>query len=223
MPVDQNDAFSPAPPFAPSDPPSILQEQQVGSAAWQNLKLIREQQEFEAKIARAVARSRIGISNQIEAGSSAFDVNVTAREFTDPETGEKRTFRVVTTTDNPNAEADAKLLKDYEEAVARGTATPYRQRPSDAQAHAVERLTDAERAKRDAAMPPPTIVSVPLPEAYKITPAEAMQLARERLADAGADLRIGSVRIYDNPVAFGQIAEWRQDEGHAAPEPETRP
>jgi len=215
------DSAIPAAPTVPEPAPSIIQEQAIGGPAWQDQKAIRDEQRINRVAAVAGAKARDLASRRIAEGSSAF-----ADLRSDPgrpvvmqdDEGNERTYTMVVGTDNPHAEADRKLL---EEDAARVQALkgkseselgcPPRE-PGKVAPPAV-RATPEEIARRSAAMgPAPTIVSVPLPEAYQLLPYQVMDLARERLANAGADLRVGSIRVYDNPAAWGQIAEWRMED-----------
>ena len=221
--LDRTDPMLPAAPLVPDAGPSIVQEQHVGGPAWQDQKVIKDEQRVDRAAAVAGARARALAARRIAEGSSAF-----ADLRSDPgrpvvmqnEEGKERVYTMVVGTDNPHAEADRKLL---EEEAARVQALKgkseselgYAPREPGKVAPAPVRATPEEIARRNAAMgPAPTIVSVPLPEAYQLQPYQVMELARERLANAGADLRVGSVRVYDNPTTWGQIAEWRMESGH---------
>jgi hypothetical protein len=215
----QLDNLVPGAPLVPDAGPGIVQEQHIGGPAWQDQKVIRDERRISRIAAVAGAKARELASRRIAAGSTAF-----ADLRSDPGKpvvmmdgdGNEREYTTAISLDNPHADADRKLLEEEAARLAGGGQHSWTPREPGKKADVPTLATPEEITRRAAALGPiPNFVEVVLPEAYRLQWHEVMDLARERLANAGADLRLGSIRIFDNPNSIGQIAVWRKESDRA--------
>lgn len=169
------DHFNPGAPLAPEAPANVVQPQRIGGISWQQQKLIEDERRLDA-VAKRAANKQMAVAaanpQNFKRGTLDADGNFVPYEDDDPRNVIDRTV--------PAPHVIDPILQDIE---ARSSHTDHEV------AHVPERLTEAERAKRDAANPLPSEVTVYLKGNFTITD------VRAKLVAAGADLTKGQFAI----------------------------
>jgi len=186
------DAFSPGAPLAPEAPTSVVEQQRIGGTHWQQRKLVEDERRLDA-VAKRAANKQMA---HAEANPTMFkrgylDDNGMFVPYEDTEPGHE--------TDR-TAPAPHKIDPILERIESRPANAEHDVR------HIPERMSAAEKAKRDAANPLPAEVTVRLSEPF------TMIELRAKLTECGADLSRGQFIVAPDPTSpFYMIATWRLD------------
>jgi hypothetical protein len=188
--MPDRDAFSPGAPLAPEAPTSIVETQRIGGTHWQQRKLVEDERRLDAVAKRAANKQMIvAAANPQNFKRGTIDENGTFIPYTD---------------DDPRNVVDRTVpaphfIDPILERLERGPSHGEHDVP-----HYPERMTEAEKAKRDAANPLPAQVTVRLSEPF------TMIDVRAKLTACGADLTKGQFIVMPDPThPLYMIATWK--------------
>lgn len=181
------DPFTRSAPLVPDGSTSIVEHVQVGGSAWQSNKLVRDERRLEAVATKMGAKARAIAKASIDSGSQAFADLSSVRDVLDDDGNVVGRVAVNYSTENPQAEKDARILVERLEVV------PAVRRP-DAPAHVAQSMEARERVERDARLETPKRVDVYVSK-FKLLQKgmRAISDARESLQGLGAVLSRGRI------------------------------
>jgi hypothetical protein len=191
--TQDRDAFSPGAPLAPEAPTSIIETQRIGGTRWQQNKLVEDERRLDAVAKRAANKQmQVAAANPQNFKRGTLDGNGMFVPY------EEDDARNVVDRTVPAPHYVDPILGQIESRPANGSDHPAGTH------HVVERMTESERARRDAANPLPAEVTVRLSEPFTIID------IRAKLVAHGADLTRGDFLVMPDPTnPLYTIATWK--------------